>query len=92
MLAIYLRLLESPGLVSLESLDVQGDVVACGNLLEVIYGDARIDSLGVGQRVAVLPMMQADVSGASANAVNAIAPVLCTALRERRKLHIDKAT
>ena len=58
--------------------------VACGDCFEVVYADAGIDGLGIGQRVAVLPVMKADVCGIATNTVNAIAPVLRAALRERR--------
>ncbi len=72
-----------------EGLDVQGDFVACWNGFEVVDEDAGIDGFRVGQWVAVLPVMKADVGGISAHSVNSVAPVLRAALREWRELHVD---
>ena len=70
---------------------MQSDGIASENRLETVHVQAGIDGLGVGERIAVLPMVEADVCGAAANAVASVAPILCAALRERRKLHVDEA-
>ena len=69
---------------------MEGDGVACGDGLEAVEGKAGIDGLGIGERVAILPMMEAEVIHSASDAVQAIAPVLHAALGERRKLHIDE--
>ena len=69
---------------------MEGDGVACGNRLEAIEGKAGIDGLGIGERVAILPMMEAEVIHSTSDAVAAIAPILHATLCERRKLHIDE--
>ena len=51
--------------------------------------EARIDGRRVGERVAVLSVMEADVCGFSADVVDAVAPVLSAALREWGEVHVD---
>lgn len=84
--------MKCPDLFALESLDVQGDYISRGNCFEICCRDAGIDVLRVGQRVVVLPMMEADVGDSIGRSVDAVAPVLCAALREGSKLHVNVST
>ena len=68
---------------------MEGDGVSRRDRFEAIYMDAGIDGLGVGLWVAVLSVVEADVRGSSAHSHVSEAPVLRTALREWRKLHVD---
>ena len=69
---------------------MEGDGVACGDGFEAVDGKAGIDGLGIGERVAILPMMEAEMIHSASDAVQTIAPVLYATLGERRKLHIDE--
>ena len=77
---------------AVEGLDVQDDEVSCWNRLKIICRDAGIDGLRVGQRVIVLTVVKADVSGVAAYLVHQIALVLRAALGKGCELHIDVST
>ena len=88
----FLRLFEGPNLLAFEGFDVKDDVISSRNGFEIICRETCIDGRRIGERVAVLPMMKADVGCIPTHFVHSIAPILCAPLRERCELHVNIST